>query len=140
MSRFIDEKLPYQKHETIEKYGNNPKLKRSWIEYVSPRNKQYKKPVVILVGRWTGSMGEGLAIGFDAIKRGKIVGTEMERLGGEIGFISLKNYNFGVRIPVIKLFHINGTLREEFIPEFYVKQKNMNSDNVLNTALKLLNN
>ena len=140
MSRFIDKELPYQKHQTKEKHGNNPEILRSWIEYVSPRGIQYKKPVMVLVGRWTGSMGEGLAIGFDAIKRGRIIGTEMERLGGEIGVVSLKNYNFGVRIPVVKLFHTNGKLREEFIPEFYIKQKNLTSDNVLKTAIKLLYN
>jgi carboxyl-terminal processing protease len=52
--------------------------------YGSPRQNIYKKPVVVLVGNWTGSMGEGIAIGFEGIKRAKIVGTKMAGLLGEI--------------------------------------------------------
>ena len=37
-------------------------------------------PVVVLVDHWTGSMGEGIAIGMDGLKRATIVGTEMAGL------------------------------------------------------------
>jgi len=83
MSRFITKSMPYQLHQSFdESWDNQPIIERSWAEYVSPRNKQYKNPVVVLVGKWTGSMGEGLAIGFDGLGRAEIIGTEMKRLAG----------------------------------------------------------
>ncbi|MBL4605546.1 MAG: hypothetical protein JKY02_07785 [Flavobacteriaceae bacterium] len=140
MSRFIAEDLPYQKHQILdEKWDNKTFVKRSWVEYVSPRGKQYKQPVVVLVNRWTGSMGEGLAVGFDGLKRAKIVGTEMKRLAGgstsDFGFIH-QQYNF--KLITQKLFHINGTPREEFVPEWYVKQTTPLKDETLERGLELL--
>lgn len=138
MGRFINEQLPYQKHSMMEKYGGNPKVERSWVEYVSPRVKQYDKPVVILVGRWTGSMGEGVAIGFDGMGRAKIVGSEMERLAGEMSGFSFKNRNFGYRLSTAKLFHINGTPREGYVPEIYVKQTTNEKDEILGKGIEVL--
>ena len=40
----------------------------------------YSRPVVVLVNRWTGSMGEGLAIGFDATGAGAVVAPRAHRL------------------------------------------------------------
>jgi C-terminal processing protease CtpA/Prc len=119
MSRFIDKEMPYQKHSSPseeKQYG----VKRSWIELVSPRGKIYKKPLVILVNRWTGSMGEGIAIGFDGMKRAMIVGEEMAGLLGAIYSFTLPETNIGFSIPVEKLFHVNGSPREDFVPEFRV--------------------
>jgi C-terminal processing protease CtpA/Prc len=83
MGRFIDKELPYQKHiYTAEEKETG--IKRATLELASPRQKIYKKPVIILVGYWTGSMGEGIAIGFDGMKRAKIAGTKMAGLLGEI--------------------------------------------------------
>lgn len=138
MSRFISEPKPYQKHWTKEKYGNNPKIERTWIEYVSPRNIQYQKPVFILVSRWTGSMGEGLAIGFEGMERGQIVGTEMARLAGEMNSFSFKHLPFGYRLSTAKLLHVNGTPREEYVPSHYVKQTTTKKDEPLEKALELI--
>ncbi|MBC8988346.1 hypothetical protein H9X96_21555 [Pedobacter sp. N36a] len=139
MSRFISESQPYQKHLEKEQYGDNPDVERIWIEYVSPRAKQYKKPVVVLVGRWTGSMGEGLAIGFEGMKRAEIVGSEMERLAGEMNGFSFKHQKFGYRLSTAKLFHVNGTAREIYVPKNYVKQTAGKDDEVLEKAFKLIN-
>lgn len=138
MGRFINEKLPYQKHVMIEQYGGNPKVERSWVEYVSPRAKQYDKPVVILVGRWTGSMGEGVAIGFDGMNRVKVVGSEMERLAGEMSGFSFKNQKFGYRLSIAKLFHVNNTPREEYVPEVFVKQTTTEKDEILEKGIEVL--
>lgn len=140
MGRFINETKPYQKHLITEKYDDNPTIERSWIEYVSPREKQYKKPVVILVGRWTGSMGEGLAIGFEGMGRAEIVGSEMERLAGEMNGFSFKHRNYGYRLSFAKLHHINGTPRELYIPSNYVKQTTSQKDEILENGIKLINN
>ena len=138
MGRFINEPNPYQKHLTTEQYDGNPIVERSWIEYVNPRKEQYKKTVVILVGRWTGSMGEGLTIGFDGMERAQIVGSEMERLAGEMNVFSFKNQNFGYRLSIAKLFQINGTPREKYLPTNYVKQTTIEKDQTLDKGIELI--
>ena len=140
MSRFIEKDQPYQKHQIFdESWNNQPKVKRSWVEYVSPRGKQYKKPVVILVGKWTGSMGEGLAIGFEGMERAEIVGTEMEQLAGAIYNFSFKNQKFGFQLSTEKLYHINGTPREKYIPTNYVNQTKINEDEIMKKGIEIIN-
>lgn len=140
MSRFIEKDQPYQKHQVFdESWNNQPKVKRSWVEYVSPRGKQYKKPVVILVGKWTGSMGEGLAIGFEGMERAEIVGTEMEQLAGAIYNFSFKNQKFGFQLSTENLYHINGTPREKYIPTNYVNQTKINEDEIMKKGIEIIN-
>jgi carboxyl-terminal processing protease len=141
MSRFINESMPYQLHQIFdESWDNQPIIKRSWAEYVSPRNKQNKNPVVVLVGKWTGSMGEGLAIGFDGLRRAEIVGTEMKRLaGGSTNDFHLKNENLNYKLMTEKIFHLNGTPREKYIPENYVSQSTTEKDETLEKGIKLIN-
>lgn len=79
--------------------------------------------MVIMAGHWTGSMGEGMTIGFDAMKRAKITGTKMAGLVGAINTYTLKNTKIGFHIPTEKLYHVNGTPREDFVPE-YLTQNN----------------
>ena len=140
MSRFVSLEKPYQKHSLFESYDNQPKIKRSFVEYVAPRGKQYKKPLVVLVGRWTGSMGEGLTIGLDGVQRATVIGTEMQKLKGAVYTIPFKNFNFAYNMPAEKLFHINGTARENFIPKNYINQNNVDTDTFLKKALSILKN
>ncbi|MFY0592240.1 S41 family peptidase [Roseivirga sp.] len=139
MGRFISEPRPYQRHSLIETSNNNPDIKRSWVEYVTPRLTQYKKPVVVLVGRWTGSMGEGLAIGFEGMERGVVMGSEMRRLAGEVFDLGLKHQGFGYKLTTTKLDHVNGTPREKYIPTHYVKQTTIKQDETLEKAIALIN-
>ncbi|MEN0003500.1 MAG: S41 family peptidase [Bacteroidota bacterium] len=138
MSRFVATPKPYQKHAYMATSTGNPSIERSWLELVSPRGEQYTKPLVVLVGRWTGSMGEGLAIGLEGIGRAQVVGTEMERLAGEMTGFSFKHQPFGYRLSFAKLFHVNGTLREKYVPPHYVQQTTLAKDEVLEKGLKLL--
>lgn len=139
ISRFILKEGFYQKHElTAEEtqYG----VKRSWMEIVSPRGVTYVKPVVILVDHWTGSVSEGITIGFDGVKRATIIGTEMAQLNGAVYSYQMPNSRIGFSFPVEKLFHINGTPREKFKPSLLVnvKEEINNEDLVLATALNFL--
>lgn len=138
MGRFIKEEAPYQKHKAIESYGNHPAIERSWVEYVTPRLKTYTKPVVVLVGRWTGSMGEGLAIGFEGMERAEIVGTRMERLAGAMNGFSFRHQKYGYRISTEKLYHINGTPRERYIPTHYIRQSRTDMDETLKQGIRIL--
>jgi carboxyl-terminal processing protease len=113
MGRFISKTKPYQQHEFDEKEFQT---QRKWVEYVTPRKTQFKGNVFILVGHWTGSMGEGIAIGFDGLKRGKIIGTEMAKLLGAINGFTMSETNLGFQIPTERLYHINGTPRENYKP------------------------
>lgn len=114
MGRFTTQLLPYQIHEFDEKQYQT---KRHWVEYVAPRKEIYKGNVYILVGRWTGSMGEGMAIGFGGMKRAKIIGTEMAGLIGAISNFQLTETEISFQFPTERLYHINGTPRENFLPE-----------------------
>ncbi len=129
MGRFISERSGYQICES---------KKRKYTKYIKPTGRTYANPLYVIVGRWTGSMGEGMAIGFDGIGRAKIIGTEMNRLGGGIKTIDLLNSNFGFNISFEKLYHTNGTLRELFVPQEYVIQSNLQDDAFVDQAMELI--
>ena len=130
MGRFTAELLPYQVHELDEKQYQT---KRHWVEYVPPRKEIYTGKVYVLVGRWTGSMGEGMAVGFDGMKRAKIIGTEMAGLIGAISTFQLPETKIGVQFPTERLYHINGTPREDFVPEI----RTQNSEETLQKAKEI---
>jgi carboxyl-terminal processing protease len=73
-------------------------------------------PVVVLVGPWTGSMGEGLAIGFHHAAHAAVVGRPMAKLLGALDEFRLPASGIAFRIPTEKLFHVDGTPRESFVP------------------------
>ncbi|KAA3439329.1 peptidase [Rufibacter hautae] len=119
LGRFITKDQFYQKHElTAEErqYG----VKRSWVEVVSPRGKAYEKPMAVLVGHWTGSVGEGITIAFDGLQRATTVGTRMAGLNGAIYSYQMPHTNIGFSFPVEKLFHVNGSPRETYTPAILV--------------------
>jgi carboxyl-terminal processing protease len=113
MGRFIDQQLPYQVHELDEKAYDT---KRHWIEYVTPRKERFKGKLYVLVGHWTGSMGEGMAIGFDGMKRAQLIGTAMAGLIGAVSNYRLTETGIGYQFPTERLYHVNGTPRENFLP------------------------
>jgi C-terminal processing protease CtpA/Prc len=116
--RFVNKSMPYQQHEFDEKEFDT---KRKWVEYVTPRKTQFKGNVFIVVGHWTGSMGEGIAIGFDGIKRAKIIGTDMAKLLGAINGFTMSETKIGFQIPTERLYHVNGTPREKYKPTMLTK-------------------
>jgi C-terminal processing protease CtpA/Prc len=113
MGRFVNESLPYQVHEFDEKAYQT---KRHWVEYVTPRKTIYTGHVYVLVGHWTGSMGEGMAIGFDGMKRATVIGTTMAGLLGAISNFQLTETKIGYQFPTERLYHVNGTPRENYVP------------------------
>lgn len=119
MGRFINTEMPYQRYRYVldEKETG---IKQIWNELVIPRKETYEKPLVILVGRWTGSMGEGITIGFDAMNRAEIIGTEMSRLLGGVWNYTLNKTGIGYQFPGIKIYHIDKTPRENFIPKYSI--------------------
>ncbi len=114
MGRFTTKLLPFQVHEFDEK---EYETKRHWVEVVTPRKKIFNGNVYVLVGHWTGSMGEGIAIGFDGMERAKIIGTKMAGLLGAISNFQMSETKIGFQFPTERLYHINGTPRECYIPK-----------------------
>lgn len=113
---FINKDQFYQKHEITgeeKAYG----VKRSWVEIVSPRKgKYYSKPLVVLGSHWTGSVGEGITIAFDGMKRTTVIGTRLAGLNGAIYSYHMPNTKIGFSFPAERLYHINGTPREFYKP------------------------
>lgn len=83
--------------------GGNPNVGRCWMEYVN-KDRNNKKSVVILVGRWTGSMGEGIATRFRGMERALIVDSKMERLAGAKDGFYLKTKIWVIVFQVLNFF------------------------------------
>lgn len=115
LGRLLDRMLPYQRHELVSEFRATG-IRRVWDEHVLPRDRPFMKPVVVLVGPWTGSMGEGLAIGLNATRGAAVLGQPMAKLLGAIGETVLPHSNIAVRLPAERLFHVDGTPREAALP------------------------
>jgi C-terminal processing protease CtpA/Prc len=119
LGRFVGRRAPYQMHR-IPNFGR-PDVERVWLEEVTPRGPfQYTKPVVVLADHWTGSMGEGIAVGFDALHRAIVVGTSLARLNGSVQTVTLEHTHINVNIPEEQIFHVNGVPRHEWNPPVLV--------------------
>lgn len=115
MGWFVDAPTAYQIHNLpAEEYETG--VPRQWIEQVLPRpGKRHRGPVTVLVGRWTGSMGEGLAVGLDALGA-EVAGGPMAGLLGAIYDHRLENSGMVIKLPTERLYAVDGTPREAFSP------------------------
>ena len=136
MSRFVDKAMPYQRHEAVGELRGTD-IRRLWIEEVAPRGTPFRQPLVVLVGRWTGSMGEGIAIGLHAARGAPVLGEPMAHLLGALGQIELPNSRIVVRVPTEKLSHVDGTPREAFVPRAVPRSSFTRQDLELDAALAL---
>jgi len=116
MGHLVATPSPYQRHEYVAE-GRATGVPRVWVEYVTPRTPRLDAPLVILVGAWTGSMGEGIAIGLNGARGAPLLGQPMAHLLGALGETRLTHSGIAVRVPNEKLFHVDGTAREAFVPQ-----------------------
>jgi carboxyl-terminal processing protease len=117
MGHFIDAKAPYQLIR--------PKDKPAWMKTVSPHGGWTAQgPLAVLAGRWTGSMGEGMAVGFDGLRRGDVFGNAMAGLAGGVEDFPLNRSGLRVRFPTYDLAHVNGTPRYKWLPPHLVTADN----------------
>lgn len=115
MGWFVDAPTAYQIHN-LPAEERETGVPRQWIEQVLPRpGKRHLGPVTVRVGRWTGSMGEGLAIGLDALGA-EVVGGPMAGLLGAIYDHRLPNSGLVIKLPTERLYAVDGTPREAFRP------------------------
>ena len=115
MGWFVTRAQPYQMHESPEEFRETG-IARQWAEYVLPRaGKHFAGRVSVRVGRWTGSMGEGLAVGFAALGV-PVCGTSMAGLFGAVEDSRLEHSGLVVKFPTERLSTMDGTPREMFRP------------------------
>ncbi|MFC7379631.1 S41 family peptidase [Brevundimonas sp. GCM10030266] len=115
MGWFVSEARPYQVHR-LPAEERETGVPRQWVEQVLPRpGKRFEGPVVVRVGRWTGSMGEGLAVGMDALGA-RVEGDRMAGLLGAVYDLRLEHSGLVLKLPVERLYAVDGTPRELFEP------------------------
>ena len=116
MGWFVDRPRSYQVHR-LPSEERETGIPRQWIEQVLPRSGKYHARLpVVRVGRWTGSMGEGLAIGFAALGA-RVEGTRMAGLKGAVYDFSLPSSGMTVKLPAERLYTVDGLPREKFVPK-----------------------
>jgi hypothetical protein len=119
LGHFVNRERPYQVHVVpgeARRFG----VPRKFVEYVLPIEPIYRGRVVVLGGRWTGSMGEGMVIGFDAIGA-RTAGSPMGHLLGALFHETLAESGAHVELGEEQLFHVNGTPREAYRPRLLVE-------------------
>lgn len=96
------------------------------------------KPFVVLAGRWTGSMGEGMTIGLDALGAKAILGAPMADLLGGIKRIDLNESKATITLGFERLYHVNGSFREDFEPDILLNAADTDEKGNDVTLLKAL--
>ena len=115
LSWFVTKPTFYQIHN-LPAEERQSGIPRQWVEQVLPRaGKYHRGPVTVRVGRWTGSMGEGIAIGFHAIGA-RVEGDPMAGLLGAIYDHKLEKSGQVIKFPTERLYAVDGTPREKFVP------------------------
>lgn len=114
MGWFVDRPRFYQKHRLVAE-ERAMGIVRQWVEEVHPRTgKHFTGRVSVHVGRWTGSMGEGMAIGFMAIGI-PVCGGAMAGLRGAIYDFPLPATGLIVKLPAERLYTPDGKPREDVV-------------------------
>lgn len=112
---FVRKPAPYQVH-ALPAEERETGIARQWVEQVLPRSGKYRRgPVTVRVGRWTGSMGEGIAIGFAVLGK-RVEGEQMAGLLGAIHDYQLEKSGKIVKFANERLSAVDGTPREQFVP------------------------
>ncbi|MDH7974218.1 hypothetical protein QH494_18675 [Sphingomonas sp. AR_OL41] len=115
MGWFVTRPMAYQVHN-LPAEERESGIARQWIEQVLPRaGKYHPGPVSVRVGRWTGSLGEGLAIGFAALGK-PVCGTAMARLKGAVYDFDLTHSRLRMKFPAERLYTVSGQPRETVVP------------------------
>ncbi|MCH2056745.1 MAG: S41 family peptidase [Thalassotalea sp.] len=140
LGHFVKQKTAYQLYQLQE---NGVMFQEAQMQqaFAKPNTPFYSKPFVILVGRWTGSIGEGMMIGFDALGARAIIGAPVADLLGGIKSINLDESNSTLYLGFERLFHVNGTYREDFEANIAVIPADWgvhNTDPALNKALEII--
>jgi len=117
MGHFVRREQPYQVHvvpSEMRRYG----VPRKFVEYVLPIAPYYPGRVVVLGGHWTGSMGEGLLVGFHALGV-RTAGSGLADLLGALFNEHLALSDAKIDLGEEQLLQVNGQPREDFVPDIF---------------------
>ncbi len=132
MSWFVKGSQGYQTHQRGAK---------TWTEQVTGRRDYFQGRLIILIDHWTGSMGEGTAIGLRSAAHAVLVGTSMAGLRGAIEGQDLPCSKVNFRLPVERLYEVGGGPRELAKPDVLVTESELaeagTRDAVLERALRM---
>jgi carboxyl-terminal processing protease len=119
LGRFITGRPGYQR--VFDPGAGKTFPKDSYVRWVRERGPfTVTTKLVVLCDRWTGSMGEGMTIGLDGMKRATVVGTRMAGLCGATGNFAMPHSGIAVQFPTERLYHLDGTPRETWVPPILV--------------------
>ena len=109
------------------------------MEHVAPRGPRvYDEAIAVLVGGWTLGMGDDVALGLDGMQRAAVFGSAMAGLAGAVYGRTLGTRGFPALVPAERLYHVDGTPRERFVPRFRIEPTLSAEDTVLEAALRWL--
>lgn len=137
---FIREPAVYQVHRNAYEesvFG----VPRQYAEYVFPRGQGWDRPVVVLAGRWTGSVGEALAMALDRTAQVPTIGTPLADLLGTLNRNQTANNCLSLSFAWDSLYAADGTPREDWEPEVLLRSGESaadSSDPSLEAARQLL--
>jgi carboxyl-terminal processing protease len=117
MGHFVRRERPYQVHvvpSEMRRYG----VPRKFVEYVLPIAPYYPGKLVVLGGHWTGSMGEGLLVGFHALGF-RTAGSGLADLLGGLFNEHLDLSDAKVDLGEEQILQVNGQPREDFVPDIF---------------------
>ena len=133
MAWFVTGLKPYQRHQ---------RGRHAWLEQVQGRADAWHGRLVVLVDHWTGSMGEGTAIGLRSAAGATLVGTPMAGLRGAIEGVDLPCLGAALRFPVERLYTVAGEPREQAQPDVRISEAELAAagldDVILRRALSLV--
>lgn len=110
---FVSDPQACQIHRLMSEEGRTG-VPRQGVEQGLPRpGRRHRGPVHVRVGRWTGRMGEGLAIGLDALGA-RVTGCPMAGLPGAVHDVHLDASGLGLKFPAERLYSVRGVPREAF--------------------------
>ncbi|MEL7728150.1 PDZ domain-containing protein [Citromicrobium bathyomarinum] len=127
IGHFTNRVSPYQMHR-IPAFEREFTVPRQFVEYVFPREPYFGGPVVVLHGRWTGSMGEGIVIGMDAATRATTIGSNMGDLLGGLWNEQVELSGARVDLGGEALFHVDGTPREDYVAAIPIEPASTGAD------------
>jgi len=112
---FVTAPQGYQVHNRVVEQRETG-IARQWVEQVLPRPGLHRAALpLVLVGRWTGSMGEGIAVGFAALGA-EVRGTRMAGLKGAVEDLPVGDTDLTIKLPTERLLTTAGLPREDFVP------------------------
>ncbi|MFM7376737.1 MAG: S41 family peptidase [Erythrobacter sp.] len=140
LGHFVAEPAIYQIHRNAFEdavFG----VPRMYAEYVVPRGPRWDRPVVVLAGRWTGSVGEALAMAFDRTAGVPTIGAPLADLLGTFNTNATDNGCLELKFAWDSLYSADGTPREAWQPREVLTSADSASDGTdpaLAAALALL--